>query len=135
METAILQKRVWIFIINLIIYNVVGFGAALPFLLIIHLHPAFYVMIGLGFSTVFAFLFAFFILLVSRGYTLASAFLGVKFVSSDGNRITKRQMLARAAMESVLIFAFFDFIYFVKNHTERGVIDRVSDSFAIDNRI
>ena len=135
METAILAKRIWIYIINTIIYYGVGFACALPFLLVLKLHPVFYVMIGVGFSTVISFIFSFIALMISRGYTFASAILSVKYVSSDGSGINNKQILIRASLESVAIFIFFDFIYFVKNQTERGVIDRLSDSFAIDNNL
>ena len=135
METAILPKRVWIFIINMIIYHCVGFAASLPFLLILHLHVVFYILIGIGMSTLTSFIWNYLVLTTSRGFTLASALLGVKFVSSDGNKISQKQIVIRAISESIAILAFFDFIYFVKNRTERGVIDRLSDSFAIDIRL
>ncbi len=135
METAILSKRVWIFIMNMVLYHVLGFAAALPFLLIIHLHVALYILIGIGFSILISLVFNYLILTISRGYTLASALLGVKFVSSDGKKLNQKQIAVRSIMESIAILAFFDFIYFVKNRTERGVIDRVSDSFAIDIRL
>ena len=135
METAVLAKRIWIYVINTIIHNCVGFACALPFLLVLKIHPFFYVLLGIGFATIISFIFSFLTLMISHGYTFASAILSVKYVSSDGGAINNKQILIRASLESVAIFIFFDFIYFVKNQTERGVIDRLSDSFAIDNNI
>ena len=135
METAALSKRIWIYIINAIVYNGIGFASALPFLLVIKLHVFFYVLIGLGFATVIAFVLGCLILKCTKGYTLASAFFRVKFVSSDGGAINSGQILIRATFESITIFALFDLIYFLKNQTERGAIDRLSDSFAIDNNL
>ncbi len=132
METAVLSKRVWIYIINTILYFGIGFTSALPFLLTLHLHVALYIIIAIGFTTVVSFLLALFLLSVSHGYTFGSALLRVKYVSYDGQRIYFKQILVRAAAESIWIFAFFDLIYFINNHTERGVIDRLSNSFAID---
>ena len=71
---------------------------------------------------------------VTKGYTLGSAIIGVKYVSSDGKNIKFSQIIIRSGSESILIFAFIDLIYLVRNRTERGAIDRLSDSFAIDIR-
>ena len=135
METASIGKRIWIYLINAVIYNGVGFASALPFLLVLKLHPFFYVLIGIGFATIISFVFACLILKASKGYTIASALFRVKFVSSDGSAINNKQILIRASSESIVIFALFDLIYFLKNQTERGAIDRLSDSFAIDNSL
>ena len=112
----------------------IGFSSALPFILVLHIHPLLYVMIGMGFATVVAFGLSLLFLSATHGYTLASGLLGVKFVSTNGQNIKFSQMLIRSASESILILVIFDIIYFVHNRTERGVIDRLSDSFAIDNR-
>ena len=135
METAVLAKRIWIYIINAIIYLCVGFASALPFLLVLKIHPAFYALIGVGFSALISFIFTFLVLIISRGYTFASAILSVKFVSSDGGSLNNKQILIRSTLESIFIFVLFDFFYFLKNQTERGAIDRLSDSFAIDNNL
>ena len=132
METATVGQRFWIYFINELFYNLAGFGAALPFLLVLKLHIALYILIAVGISTLFAFLFSLLILGTSRGYTIGSAMLRVKYVSSDGGRLSSKQCLIRAVSESVLILVLFDLIYFAKNRTERGVIDRLSDSFGID---
>ena len=134
METAVLSKRVWLYIINTLLYLGVGFSSALPFLLVFKVLPIFYVMIGIGFTTVFAFLLSLFFLVTTRGYTLGSALFGVKYVSTDGHNINFKQMIIRAAAEGITILAFFDLLYFINNRTERGIIDRLSDSFAIDIR-
>ena len=55
METARLSKRVWAYIINLLIYVGIGFGSAIPFLTLLNLHIIFYVLIGIGFSFVLSF--------------------------------------------------------------------------------
>ena len=133
METAILSKRVWIYLINTIIYNCVGFASALPFLLVLKMHPALYVIIGIGLATVFAFLLSLFFLSTTHGYTLGSALLRVKFVSVNGQNIRFPQILIRSSSESMTILVLFDLVYFIKNRTERGIIDRLSDSFAVDN--
>lgn len=135
METAVLRKRIWIYLINTIVYHGIGFAIALPFLLVIKLHIVFYILISLGFATVLSFVLACLILKISGGYTFASALLKVKHVSSDGGRINNHQILILAIFQSIAIFALFDLIYFLKNQTERGVIDRLSDSFAIDNNL
>lgn len=135
METARLSKRIWGYIINLILYLGVGFGAAVPFLTLLNLHVALYILIALGIAIVSSLLLDILIIALSHGYTLGSAIMGVKYVASDGKRLNGKQIVVRSACESLLIFVFLDLIYFIKNRTERGVIDRLSDSFAIDTRI
>lgn len=133
METASLGKRILIFVANTILSLGFGFAVATPFLVVLHWHPALYVLFSFIFSGIFCFLLEFVILFFSKGYTAGSAMVGVKIVSADGLSVTVKQMLVRAICESVYIFALFDLIYFIKNRTERGIIDRLSDSFAIDN--
>lgn len=142
METAVLSKRVWMYIINLIFYVGVGFGASVPIYHAIHSYIPQYmqwhiiVLVGLalGIAIILSFAFDSFLMKVSKGYTIGSAICGVKFVSSDGQVINGKQIVVRSMAESILILAFLDLIYFLKNRTERGVIDRLSDTFAIDNR-
>ena len=134
METAVLSKRVWMYIINLIFYVGVGFGAALPIYIVLHWHVLAYAGIALGGAIIFSFVFDCILLKGTKGYTIGSAICGVKFVSSDGQVISGKQIVIRSMAETILILAFLDLIYFLKNRTERGVIDRLSDTFAIDNR-
>ena len=134
METAVLSKRIGLYIINLIFHLGVGFGAASPFIAVLGLHWAFYLLIALGIAFVFSLLFDIFLMSVTKGYTLGSAIIGVKYVSSDGKAIRFNQIVVRSGSESILIFALIDLIYLVKNRTERGAIDRLSESFAIDIR-
>lgn len=134
METAVLSKRIWLYIINLIFHLGIGFASASPFIVYLHVHPVLYLLIAAGIAIVFSFFFDIFLLSVTKGYTLGSAILGVKYVASDGKRITMSQIIIRSGSESILIFALIDFFYLVKNRTERGAIDRLSDSFAIDIR-
>ena len=135
METAALSKRIWIYIINTVVYHGIGFACGLPFLLVIKLHPFFYVLIGLAFAFLLSLLLAYLVLKISKGYTIASAFFKVQFVNSDGGNMDNKQILIRAMFESIAVFALFDLMYFLKNRTERGAIDRLSDSFAIDNNL
>ncbi len=135
METARLAKRVWVYIINLLFYLATGFACSIPFLTSLSWPVYAYILISLGIAFVFSFINDLFILVLTRGYTVGSAIMGVRYVASDGKKLSFKQALVRSGSESTLIFVFFDLIYFLKNRTERGVIDRLSDSFAIDTRI
>lgn len=134
METAVLSKRFWLYIINLIFHLGVGFAAASPFLIYLDIHVAWYLLIATGISVIFSFFFDIFLLSVTKGYTLGSAIIGVKYVASDGKRISFPQIIIRSGSETIFIFVVIDFFYLVKNRTERGAIDRLSNSFAIDIR-
>ena len=135
METARLAKRVWAYIINLVFYLGTGFGCGVPFLTLLKLPLFAYIFISLGIAIVFSFVNDLIIMVLTRGYTVGSAIMGVRYVASDGKKLSFKQALVRSSSESILIFVIFDLIYFLKNRTERGVIDRLSDSFAIDTRI
>ena len=135
METARLAKRVWAYIINLFFYLTTGFACSIPFLTLLSCPVYAYILISLGIAFVFSFINDLLIMVLTRGYTVGSAIMGVRYVASDGKKLSFKQALVRSGCESTLIFVFFDLIYFLKNRTERGVIDRLSDSFAIDTRI
>ena len=135
METARLNKRIWLYVINFLFYVGIGFAVASPFLSVLHLMVVFYILISLGFGILLSFLMDFLLLIITKGYTIGSAIFGIKYVASDGKKITKRQAFIRSAYESIFIFVILDLIYFLKYQTERGVIDRLSDSFAIDTRL
>ena len=135
METARLTKRVWAYVINLVMNLATGFACGIPFLTLLKWHYAFYILISLGIAIVFSFINDTLIMKLTKGYTVGSVIFGIKYVASDGQRLNGKQIIIRSASESILIFVLFDLIYFLKNRTERGVIDRLSDSFAIDTRI
>ena len=135
METARLAKRVWAYIINLVFYLATGFACGIPFLTLLSWPVYAYILISLGIAFVFSLINDLLIMLLTRGYTVGSAIMGVRYVASDGKKLSFKQALVRSSSESIFIFAFLDLIYFLKNRTERGVIDRLSDSFAIDTRI
>ena len=134
MEVAVLGKRVWLYIINMILYLGIGFSSSLPFLLIIHLHWTLYILISLGITLVISFLISFFFLSVTHGYNIGSALMGVKYIGARNERLKVKQAFVRALAESIFIYVLFDLIYFWKNRTERGVIDRLTNTFAIDIR-
>ena len=135
METAVLAKRIWAYIINLVLYLGIGFAAGVPFLILLNVQIIFYILISFGAAIILSFFFDLFLLAVTKGYTIGAAILGIRYVSSDGKRINRRQAMVRSASESMLIFVIIDLLYFIKNNTERGVIDRLSNSFAIDTRL
>lgn len=135
METARLNKRVLLYIINFLFYIGVGFAVASPFINVLHVHIAIYILISFGMGIILSFVLDFILLIITKGYTIGSAIFGIKYVSSDGKKITKKQAFIRSAYESIFIFVILDLIYFLKYRTERGVIDRLSDSFAIDTRL
>ena len=135
METARLTKRVWAYIINLFFYLATGFGCGVLFLTLLSWPVYAYILISLGIAIIFSFVNDLLILMLTRGYTVGSAIMGVRYVASDGKKLSFKQALVRSGSESIAIFVIFDLIYFLKNRTERGVIDRLSDSFAIDTRI
>lgn len=134
METAVLSKRIGLYLFNLFLYLGIGFGGSLPFLLLLHLHVVYYLLISMGITIAFSFLFDFFLICVTKGFNIGSAIFGVKYVSINNDIISAKQAFIRSSSESIPIFVIFDFLYFLRYRTERGVIDRLSGTFAIDIR-
>ena len=134
METATLAKRFLAYVINAILYLGFGFAACLPFLLLLHVHIVAYVFISLGLAIIISFLLNLLLMIITKGYNIGNAILGIQYVARGEERINGKQAFIRASSESIFIFILFDLIYFIKNKTERGVIDRLSDTFAIDVR-
>ena len=134
METATLTKRFWAYVINAILYLGFGFASGLPFFLLLHVHLVAYIFISLGLAIIISFFLNFFLMMVTKGYNIGNAIFGVQYVARGEERINVRQAFIRAGSESIFIFILFDLFYFMKNRTERGVIDRISDTFAIDVR-
>ena len=134
METVSITKRIIIYILSGLLYSLIGYGSALPFLLLLKINIWIYIAIGLAFSVATSILLIFFLLWLAKGYTIVSFFFGVKVVGVEEKNITPSQALIRAFNESVVIFAILDLFYLISHRTERGVIDRLSDTFMIDIR-
>ena len=69
-----------------------------------------------------------------HGYTIISFFFGVKYIGVEERELHKQQVIIRVINEAILFLLLLDLIYLKSNHTERGVIDRISNSFTIDLR-
>lgn len=134
METASLAKRIIIYLLGGLLYTAIGYASALPILLINKLNIWIYIAIGLGFSVVTSIVLTWLILWASKGYTIISFLFGVKVVGVQEKRITGKQAIIRAFHESIAIIALLDLIYLISHRTERGVIDRLSDTFMLDMR-
>ena len=134
METVSIIKIIIIYILSGLLYSLIGYGSALPFLLLLKINIWIYIAIGLAFSVATSILLIFFLLWLAKGYTIVSFFFGVKVVGVEEKNITPSQALIRAFNESVVIFAILDLFYLISHRTERGVIDRLSDTFMIDIR-
>ena len=134
METAVLSKRIWLYIVNTIIYLGCGFALGLLFLKLLLVPLLAYIFISLGLAIAISFLMNLILLTATHGYNIGSAIFGVRYIAKDGEKLLFRQIIIRVGSESIFIFVVLDLIYFIKNRTERGIIDRISDSFAIDIR-
>ena len=134
MEIVTVWKRIIIYLLNAMMYTLIGYASALPFLLILHVNIWIYIVIGLAFSVVTSIALSFLILWASKGYSMVSYMFMVKIVGEQEKVVTIKQALIRAFCESVFIFAVLDLIYLLSHRTERGVIDRLSNTFMIDLR-
>lgn len=134
METVSLAKRIIVYLFNALIYSAIGFASALPFLLILRWEIWIYILIGLSFSVITSIVLISLLLWATKGYTLISFLFGVKVVGVEEKNIQYKQAIIRAFNESIVIFAILDLIYLVSRRSERGVIDRLSNTFMVDTR-
>lgn len=134
METISLAKRIIVYLFNALIYSAIGFASALPFLLILHWEIWIYILIGLSFSVITSIVLISLLLWATKGYTLISFLFGVKVVGVEEKNIQYKQAIIRAFNESIVIFAILDLIYLISRRSERGVIDRLSNTFMVDTR-
>lgn len=134
METVSLLKRTIIYILNALLFTALGLGAALPFLLLLEVGVFWYIVIGVSIAYLLSLFINALTLVLSKGYSIISVLFGVKVVGVEEKSISRNQAFVRMLCETLFIFALLDLIYLVKNRTERGVIDRLSDTFMIDLR-
>lgn len=134
METVSLLKRIFIYIINALVFSAIGLAALLPFLLEFDLPLVWYIILGVTLALLLSLIINFLTLWFSKGYTFISFLFAVKLVGVEEKSVSQKQAIIRALCETLLIFAILDMIYLLKNRTERGVIDRLSDTFMIDLR-
>ena len=134
METISTGKRLWLYIINVLAYTGLSFVACLPFLLLVKLAVGWYIAISIGVAIASAVVFRYLLIRIMHGYTIISFFFGVKYIGVEERELHKQQVIIRVINEAILFLLLLDLIYLKSNHTERGVIDRISNSFTIDLR-
>lgn len=118
----------------MIIYSGLAFLSSWPFVFEYKLHAFFLVLIIAGFIFAYSFILNFLLLKMLRGYTIISAILGVKVVGVEEKNISVNQAFIRSLNQALWIIVIYDLIYLVKNKTQRGVIDRLTDTFVVDMR-
>ena len=134
METVSLFKRALIYFLNSLLFTALGLSVALPLLLLVKIHVVFYILIGVAIAYIASLFINVFLLTKTKGYSIPSFFFSVKVVGVEEKDITVKQAYIRMLCETLLIFAIIDCVYLIINRTERGVIDRLSDTFMIDLR-
>lgn len=134
MKTIDLRKRLFIYIIDMFLYSGLAFLSICPFIFICKIDLWIDILMGIGFVILYSFVFTFLLLKLFRGYTIISAIFGAKVVGVEEKKITTSQALVRALNQSLWIILLFDIIYLLANKTQRGVIDRLTDTFVVDMR-
>ena len=134
MKTITFNKRLFIYLIDVTIYSGLAFLSAYPFIFIYKLHIILDILIIIGFILIYSFLINFLLLKMFRGYTIVSAIFGVKVVGTGEKKITTNQAFIRSLNQALWILLLYDLIYILINRTQRGIIDRLTDTFMVDMR-
>lgn len=134
MKTINLRKRLFIYIIDMLIYSGLAYISIYPFIFILKIDLWIDIIMGIGFIILYSFDFTFLLLKLTGGYTMISLIFGAKVVGVEEKRITTSQAFIRSLNQSLWIILLFDVIYLITNKTQRGVIDRLTDTFVVDMR-
>ena len=134
METISFTKRLFLYLINIILYTGMGFSSSLPFLLVLHIPIGWYIVISLGVTVTLGVILRYLLIRIMRGSTITSFFFGVRYIGVEEKELKEKQIIIRVINEAIPFLLLLDLFYLKINHTERGVIDRISDSFTIDLR-
>ncbi|MCD8195075.1 MAG: RDD family protein [Coprobacillus sp.] len=134
MNAVKLYKRTLAYILDYLIWVIVSF------LVLLFLYTREYVGVSMYivYSIVGAIVLMFFYTLIceyaSHGYTFFSFAFSFRIVREDQNRLKASDTTLRALLECLGIFPILDFIYLLVKRTNRGAIDRVTNTFAVSTK-
>ncbi len=138
MEIARYEKRIFAYLIDLVLAVAPSFAAAI--VMYIYLPPNFdiplyFYALGVEIASYLLFIiFTFFFILMSKGYTFGSLIMGIKIIHPNRIPLTARDAFLRGATIGVLPMVLVNAIYMISVHTERTIFDRITETVVVDYR-
>lgn len=100
--------------------------------------PIFYWLIGnwvflvcVGMIPLIYFIYTYIYMSISSGYTLFSYLLHVKYVTEGENKVRKRQILLICFHRAIVVFEVIDLLYLIFFKVERGLVEKISNTFCL----
>lgn len=72
---------------------------------------------------------------ICNGFSFGGLLLGVKIVEKEGKRLTYRNALIRSILLGVLPIVLLNACYMLIIHSERTIMDKMTNTYSIDSRI
>lgn len=138
MEIARYEKRLIAYLIDLLL----AFIPPLVLAIILYsripanINPPFYFyVLAVELATYLLFIIlSFFILVISRGFTIGAFIMGIKVIHPNRVPLTGREAFLRSVTIGVLPMVLANAIYMIIVHTERTVFDRITETVVVDYR-
>lgn len=89
------------------------------------------ILISLCAFPIIYFIYSYVYMRISKGYTLFSYLFRVKYVKEREEPINKSQAFLISFHQMIIIFAVIDILYLVLFRVERGLIEKISNTFCL----
>ena len=138
MEIARYEKRLTAYLIDLLL----AFAPPLVLSIILYARipsdinpPLYFYFLAVELVTYALFVFfSFFVLIISRGYTIGALIMGIKVIHPNRVPLTAREAFLRSITIGVLPMVLANAVYMIAVHTERTIFDRISETVVVDYR-
>lgn len=138
MEIARYEKRIIAYLIDLLIAFIppLVLGIVIYFQIPFNTNiPIYFYFLAVELATYLLFIiFTFLFLMISKGFTLGSLFMGIKIMHPNRVPLTAREALLRGVTIGVLPMVLVNAVYMISVHTERTIFDRITETVVVDYR-
>ncbi len=127
-------KRVLTYLFDYILCIIVSLLALLILYTRSYVGVGLYLLYSYIGSVILMFFYTLIVEYLADGYTLFSRAFSYKIVKEDNKKLRLYEVFIRACLECLFIFPLLDLFYFIAKRTNRGSIDRISNTYAISTK-
>jgi len=132
MEIAKFTKRVFSYLIDLIICFAIGAGCGVPLFMFTKIPWYFNMLITLSCCYGSYLLLCILFMSIFRGRSLGALIFGIKHVNQDGSNISIRNVIIKNLYLGLIPFTIVNAVYMLIVHTEKTLFDKITDTIVID---
>lgn len=132
MELASFKRRVFVYLIDILIAIMIGVGASVPLFIFTSIPWLFTIFFMILFCYLAYILLNTFIIHISKGYTLGGLMLWIQTLNEDGNSLSMKKTIERNLYLGLIPFALIDVIDYLINQSKKLVLDRLTGTMEID---